>query len=96
MAAPEGRLPEVTAAFGGVASIAAIVGAPIGGLLVSMFGAGLIFALNTPGLNDGATALNYAVAASCLKHSIKGDFNYATRAEIEGLMKGGGSGRVQR
>ena len=40
--------------------------------------------------------LAYAVAASCLKHSIKGDFNYSTRAEIEALMKGSGSGRVQR
>lgn len=60
------------------------------------FAGGLTFALNTPGLDDAATALQYAVAASCLKHSIKGDFNYATRAEIEGLMKGGGSGRVQR
>jgi 2-dehydro-3-deoxygluconokinase len=60
------------------------------------FAGGLIFALNTPGLDDAATALKYAVAASCLKHSIKGDFNYATRPEIEGLMKGGGSGRVQR
>ncbi|MBI3861963.1 MAG: sugar kinase [Planctomycetia bacterium] len=60
------------------------------------FAGGLIFALNTKGLDDGATALRYAVAASCLKHSIKGDFNYATRSEIEGLMKGGGSGRVQR
>jgi len=60
------------------------------------FAAGLIFALNTPGLDTPATALQYAVAASCLKHSIKGDFNYATRAEIEALMKGGGSGRVQR
>jgi 2-dehydro-3-deoxygluconokinase len=60
------------------------------------FAGGLIFALNTPGLDDGAAALRYAVAASCLKHSIKGDFNYASRAEIEGLMKGGGSGRVQR
>ncbi|HEY3963001.1 MAG TPA: sugar kinase [Planctomycetaceae bacterium] len=60
------------------------------------FAGGLVFALNTPGLDDGTTALRYAVAASCLKHSIKGDFNYASRAEIEGLMKGGGSGRVQR
>jgi 2-dehydro-3-deoxygluconokinase len=60
------------------------------------FAGGLIFALNTPGLDDAATAVQYAVAASCLKHSIKGDFNYATRPEIEGLMKGGGSGRVQR
>jgi 2-dehydro-3-deoxygluconokinase len=60
------------------------------------FAAGLIFALNTPGLDPSAIALKYAVAASCLKHSIKGDFNYATRVEIEALMKGGGSGRVQR
>jgi 2-dehydro-3-deoxygluconokinase len=60
------------------------------------FAAGLIFALNTPGLDAPETAVRYAVAASCLKHSIKGDFNYATRAEIEALMKGGGSGRVQR
>ena len=60
------------------------------------FAAGLIFALNTPGLDASATALQYAVAASCLKHSIKGDFNYATRSEIEALMKGAGSGRVQR
>jgi 2-dehydro-3-deoxygluconokinase len=60
------------------------------------FAAGLIFALNTPGLDAPETAVRYATAASCLKHSIKGDFNYATRAEIEALMKGGGSGRVQR
>ncbi|MFM7159295.1 MAG: PfkB family carbohydrate kinase, partial [Planctomycetaceae bacterium] len=60
------------------------------------FAGALIFALNTPGLDQPQSAIAYAVAASCLKHSIKGDFNYATRAEIEGLMKGGGSGRVQR
>jgi 2-dehydro-3-deoxygluconokinase len=60
------------------------------------FAGGLIFALRTPELSDPAVALRYAVAASCLKHSIKGDFNYATRQEIESLMKGGGSGRVQR
>ena len=60
------------------------------------FAAGLIFALNTPGLDAPESAVRYATAASCLKHSIKGDFNYATRAEIEALMKGGGSGRVQR
>jgi len=60
------------------------------------FAGGLIFALNTPGLDDAATALRYATAASCLKHSIKGDFNYATRSEIESLMKGSGSGRVVR
>lgn len=60
------------------------------------FAGGLIFALNTPELSTPGTALRYAVAASCLKHTIKGDFNYATRAEIEALMAGGGSGRVQR
>ncbi len=56
----------------------------------------LIFALNTSELASPATALAYAVAASCLKHSIKGDFNYSDRAEIESLMRGSGSGRVQR
>ena len=60
------------------------------------FSGGLIFALTTPELSDPATALRYAVAASCLKHSIKGDFNYATREEITALMNGSGSGRVQR
>lgn len=60
------------------------------------FAGGLIVALNTPELSEPATAIRYAVAASCLKHSIKGDFNYATREEIESLMAGSGSGRVQR
>lgn len=60
------------------------------------FAGALVFALNTPALSDPDAALNYAVAASCLKHSIKGDFNYATRGEIEALVAGGGSGRVQR
>lgn len=60
------------------------------------FAGALIFALNTPELAEPQTALDYAVAASCLKHSIKGDFNYATRNEIEALMRGGGAGRVQR
>ena len=60
------------------------------------FAGGLIFALNTKELAEPETALRYAVAASCLKHSIQGDFNYATRDEIEALMRGSGSGRVQR
>lgn len=60
------------------------------------FAGGLIFALNTPELSPPATALRYAVAASCLKHSVKGDFNYVTRAEVEALVAGAGSGRVQR
>lgn len=60
------------------------------------FAGGLIFALNTPDLSEPATALKFAVAASCLKHSIKGDFNCVSRAEVEALMKGSGAGRVQR
>lgn len=60
------------------------------------FAGALIFALNTPDLSSPETALRYAVAASCLKHSIKGDFNYVSRAEIESLMHGSASGRVQR
>jgi 2-dehydro-3-deoxygluconokinase len=60
------------------------------------FAGALIVALNAPELSSPATAIRYAVAASCLKHSIKGDFNTVTRAEIESLMGGSGSGRVQR
>ena len=60
------------------------------------FAGGLIFALTTPELSEPQTALNYAVAASCLKHSIKGDFNYSTRSEVESLMGGSASGRVVR
>lgn len=60
------------------------------------FAGGLIFALTTAELSAPETALKYAVAASCLKHSIVGDFNHASRDEIEGLMGGSGSGRVQR
>jgi 2-dehydro-3-deoxygluconokinase len=41
-------------------------------------------------------SLEYAVAASCLKHSVLGDYNRTTRKEIENLMGGDGSGRVQR
>ncbi|MDC7220210.1 MAG: sugar kinase [Spirochaetales bacterium] len=41
-------------------------------------------------------SLEYAVAASCLKHSILGDYNRSSRTEIENLMGGDGSGRVQR
>lgn len=58
------------------------------------FAGGLIYGLqNQP---DPEWAVNFAVAASCLKHSIPGDFNRITRAEVETLMKGDGSGRVQR
>lgn len=60
------------------------------------FAGGLIFALTTQELSDVQTAVKYAVAASCLKHSIKGDFNFSTRKEVEALMGGSASGRVVR
>ena len=58
------------------------------------FGGGLIYGLNTYG--DEQKALEFAVAASCLKHTINGDFNRVSVAEVESLMKGSGTGRVQR
>ncbi|HLN19860.1 MAG TPA: sugar kinase [Bacteroidales bacterium] len=59
------------------------------------FMGGLIYGLLTwP--DDDSQALNFAVAASCLKHTIHGDFNMVTVAEVEQLMKGDGSGRVVR
>ena len=59
------------------------------------FMGGLICGLiSYPG--DDQKALNFAVAASCLKHTIYGDFNLVTAAEVENLMKGDGSGRVSR
>ena len=60
------------------------------------FAGGLIFALTTPALCEPQTALNFAVAASCLKHSIKGDFNWCTREEVEALTGGSAAGRVVR
>ena len=45
---------------------------------------------------DDQKALNFAVAASCLKHTIYGDANLVTVAEVETLMKGDASGRVSR
>ena len=41
-------------------------------------------------------AIEFAAAASCLKHTIIGDYNRVTVAEVEGLIAGGGSGRVSR
>jgi 2-dehydro-3-deoxygluconokinase len=45
---------------------------------------------------DNQRALDFAVAASALKHTIYGDFNLVSVAEVEQLMKGDGSGRVSR
>ena len=58
------------------------------------FGGGLIYGLNT--YDDEKTALEFAVAASCLKHTIPGDYNRVSAPEVESLMKGSGTGRVQR
>ena len=58
------------------------------------FGGGLIYGLNVYG--DEKQALEFAVAASCLKHTIPGDYNRVTVAEVKSLMKGSGTGRVQR
>ena len=59
------------------------------------FMGGLIYGLMTYKDND-QKALNFAVAASCLKHTIYGDFNQVTVAEVEKLMEGDASGRVSR
>ncbi len=58
------------------------------------FGAGLIYSL----INDFAPqeTIEFAVAASCLKHSIEGDFNQVSLDEVRKLAGGDGSGRVQR
>jgi 2-dehydro-3-deoxygluconokinase len=58
------------------------------------FASGLIFGLNN--YKSRQDALEFAVAASCLKHSIIGDFNRVTVDEVENLMGGDASGRVQR
>ncbi len=58
------------------------------------FGGGLIYGL-TSGMG-GQDVIDFAVAASCLKQTIQGDFNRVTAAEVRSLMKGSGSGRVVR
>lgn len=58
------------------------------------FSAGLIYGLNA--YQSHGDALEFAVAASCLKHSISGDFNRVSADDVEKLMGGDGSGRVLR
>ena len=58
------------------------------------FAGGLIYGLNN--YESRQQALEFAVAASCLKHSIDGDFNRVDVDEVEKLMGGDGTGRVQR
>ena len=58
------------------------------------FMGGLIFGLLH--YQDDCKALEFATAASCLKHTLKGDFNWVTVQEVENLMDGDASGRVKR
>lgn len=58
------------------------------------FAGGLIYGLKAA--SSRAEALAFAVAASCLKHTVFGDFNLASVAEVEKLLKGDASGRVSR
>jgi 2-dehydro-3-deoxygluconokinase len=58
------------------------------------FAAGLIYGMLTD--KNSQDSLEFAVAASCLKHSISGDFNRISVDEVQSLLKGDGSGRVQR
>ena len=60
------------------------------------FAAGLIFALRSNQHQGCQAVVDYATAASCLAHSVEGDFNYASRDEIQSLASGNASGRVVR
>jgi len=80
-----------TACFSKKYSIRNIVDRVGGG---DSFGAGLIYGFLSG--KDKQAALEFAVAASCLKHSIEGDFNLVSVAEVETLAGGDASGRVQR
>ena len=58
------------------------------------FGAGLIYSLMEN--YDSQSVIEFATAASCLKHSVEGDYNMVSVEEVKALAKGNGSGRVQR
>ena len=58
------------------------------------FSAGIIYSIINN--KSGQQIIDFAVAASCLKHSIEGDFNRTTVDEVNNLLKNGGSGRVVR
>ncbi len=60
------------------------------------FAAGLIFALTEAAPTAPQAALDFAVAASCLAHSVEGDFNLATAEEVAALAQGIGAGQVNR
>jgi 2-dehydro-3-deoxygluconokinase len=61
-----------------------------------VFTGALLLALQTPALAEPARAVAFATAASCLAHTMKGDFFYGSRAEVEALMNGEGGGFVSR
>ena len=58
------------------------------------FAAGLIYAMTQK--MEQQDIIEFATAASCLKHTIEGDFNRTTVADVKTLLKSGGNGRVQR
>ena len=58
------------------------------------FGSGLIYGLNH--LDGGQAAIDFAIAASAIKHTIYGDFNRVSKEDVLNLMGGDASGRVQR
>lgn len=58
------------------------------------FAAGLIYAMKQK--MEGQNTIEFATAASCLKHTIEGDYNRTTIADIQALLKSGGNGRIQR
>lgn len=60
------------------------------------FAGGLLHALHSSETPTPQQAISFAVAASCLKHTIAGDFNYVTREEVAALAGGNATGRVQR
>ena len=62
--------------------------------IADSFAAGLIYGFQV--LPTHREALEFAVAAGCLIHSVPGDFSRSTVEEVEALLKDGGSGRVQR
>lgn len=70
--------------------------------IVDRFGGGdsfsgsLIYALNSEKYAHPADAIRFAVAASCLKHAIEGDYNRVDESEVVALMNGNASGRVVR
>jgi len=58
------------------------------------YSAGIIYGLMTE--QDLLETVDFAAAAGCLKHSIHGDFNLISFGEVQALVNGGGSGRIQR